>query len=45
MSAAGRAAALALKAGLNTKIARIREGADPADVMEENPAEFKKSGT
>lgn len=41
IAAAGRAAALALKAGINTKIARLPEGVDPADVMERSVDEFK----
>ena len=41
IAAAGRAAALALKAGINTKIARLPEGVDPADVMEKDSSEFK----
>lgn len=41
IAAAGRAAALALKAGLNTKIARLPAGQDPADVMQHDAAAFK----
>jgi len=42
IAAAGRAAALALPAGLNAKIALLPGGADPADVMQKDPAEFKR---
>lgn len=41
IAAAGRAAALALDAGINTKIAALPEGVDPADVMQKNVSEFK----
>jgi DNA primase len=42
VAAGGRAAMLAIQAGLNTKIALLPGGKDPADILRENPADFKK---
>ena len=41
ISAARRAASLALQAGLNTKLALMPSGKDPADVIKDDPAAFK----
>lgn len=43
ISAAGRAAALALPVGLNTKIALLKDGKDPADAMQNDVSEFKSA--
>lgn len=42
VAAAGRAAAITLKLGINTKIAAITPGKDPADMIQENPESFKQ---
>jgi len=42
IAAAGRAAALALPAGLNTKVALLPTGMDPADLLQKDIAGFKK---
>lgn len=41
VSAAGRAASIALPAGMNVKVARFPAGEDPADVIRKNPDGFK----
>ncbi|MDE2079218.1 MAG: DNA primase [Patescibacteria group bacterium] len=42
ISAAGRAAAIALPLGMNVKVAKLPPGVDPADCIKENPAVFKE---
>ncbi len=41
IAAAGRAAALALAAGMDVKVAKLPPGMDPADLIKENPQAFK----
>lgn len=41
VTAAGRAATIALPAGMNVKVARFPAGEDPADVIRKNPEGFK----
>jgi DNA primase len=42
LSATARSAALALRAGLRVKAARLPSGKDPADLLSEDPKEFTK---
>ncbi|MEK9177477.1 MAG: toprim domain-containing protein, partial [Patescibacteria group bacterium] len=41
IAAAGRAAALALAAGVDVKVAKLPPGVDPADLVKEDPAGYK----
>ncbi len=41
ISASHKSAALALKMGFDVKVANLRGGKDPADIIKENPAEWK----
>jgi DNA primase len=43
VSAAGRAAAIALPAGMNVKVAAFPAGEDPADVIKKDPEAFKSA--
>ncbi len=43
IAAAGRAAAVALRAGMNVKVAKLPPGADPADLIKDNVELFKES--
>ncbi len=43
VSAAGRAAAIALRAGMDVKIAKLPSGKDPADLLSEDKEAFRKS--
>lgn len=43
IAAAGRAAAIALAAGMNVKIVKLPLGADPADLIKERPEAFKEA--
>ncbi|MBV9349687.1 MAG: DNA primase [Patescibacteria group bacterium] len=43
ISAAGRAAAIALKRGMNVKVAKLPPGKDPADLLKENPEVFRQA--
>lgn len=43
ISAAGRAASIALKAGMNVKVAKFPPGTDPADLLSKTPEIFKAS--
>jgi DNA primase len=41
IAAAGRAAAIALRFGMNVKVAKLPPGKDPADLLKEEPSVFK----
>lgn len=43
IAAAGRAAAISLRSGLNVKIAKLPPDTDPADLAHSNPAAFKEA--
>lgn len=43
IAAAGRAAQVALRAGMNVKVAKLPPGKDPADLVNENVAVFKEA--
>lgn len=43
IAAAGRAAAIALRAGMNVKIAKLPPGADPADLVKDHLPVFKEA--
>ncbi len=43
IAAAGRAAAVALRAGMNVKVAKLPPGADPADLIKDNIELFKEA--
>ncbi len=43
IAAAGRAASIALKAGMNVKVAKFPPGTDPADLLSKTPEIFKVS--
>lgn len=43
ITAAGRAAAVSLRAGMNVKIAKLPPGKDPADLVKENLPVFKEA--
>lgn len=42
LSASGKSAALALREGYDVKVAHIKGGKDPADIIKENPQEWKE---
>ncbi len=43
IAAAGRAASIALQAGMNVKITKLPPGVDPADLLQTSPQVFKES--
>ncbi|MEK7567902.1 MAG: DNA primase [Patescibacteria group bacterium] len=42
ISASGKSAAIALKKGFDVKVAHLKGGKDPADIIKENPAQWKE---